>query len=52
MILDCLKRSRAHADRERSPAGRRELEVLAVVRVREVLDREGEAEPIAAPRRG
>ena len=37
----------AQADREAPPARRRELKVLAVERVRQVLDREGEGQPIA-----
>ena len=44
------ERAGAQADREGPPARRRELEVLAVVRVRQVLDREGQRQPIAAAR--
>ena len=45
-----LPRPGADANREAPPARRRELEVLAVVGVGQVLDREGQAEPIPAPR--
>ena len=45
-----LPRAGADANGEAPPARRRELEVLAVVLVSQILDREDQAELIPAPR--